>query len=232
MRRFYGSVAALAGTAALLTGCGSSSNSGGPHRDVTVIGSGQVQGAPDTLNSDLGVEVTAPDVSTAISSASTQGKALIDAMVTAGARREDIRTTDVSVQPEYSNDRTVTGYRASNTVHVVVRDLTKASAILGAATQAGGNATRIDSVSFALDDNSKLLADARARAFADAKARAEQYAVLSGLKLGSVTTINETSSGANPPPPSARSQFAAPDIPLEPGTQTVTFTVTVKWELD
>jgi len=231
MRRFYGSVAALAGTAALLSGCGSSS-SPDPHRDVTVIGSGQVQGAPDTLNSDLGVEVTAQDVSTAISTASIRAKAVIDAMVAAGARREDIRTTDVSVQPQYNTDQTVTGYRSSNTVHVVVRDLTKASAILGAATQAGGNDTRVNSVSFALDDDSKLLADARARAFADAKARAEQYAVLSGLKLGSVKTINETSSGANTPPPIARNQLAAPDIPLEPGTQTVTFTVTVKWALD
>jgi len=231
MRRFYGSVAALAGTAALLSGCGSSS-SPDPHRVVTVIGSGQVQGAPDTLNSDLGVEVIAPDVSTAISTANTQAKAVIDAMVAAGARREDIRTTDVSVQPQYGTDQTITGYRAGNTVHLVVRDLPKASAILGAATQAGGNDTRVNSVSFALDDDSKLLADARARAFADAKARAEQYAVLSGLKLGSVKTINETSSGANTPSPKARDQLAAPDIPLEPGTQTVAFTVTVKWELD
>jgi len=230
MRRISGSVAVLAGAATLLTGCGSSGPT--PHRNVTVIGSGQVQGAPDTLNSDLGVEVTAPDVSTAIGTASTQAKAVIDAMVAAGARREDIRTSDVSVQPQYSTDHTVTGYSSRNTVHVVVRDLTKASAILGAATQAGGNDTRINAVSFALDDNSKLLADARARAFADAKARAEQYAVLSGLKLGSVKTINETSSGDSTPPPTFRNQAAAPDIPLEPGMQTVTFTVTVKWELN
>ncbi|WP_216898671.1 SIMPL domain-containing protein [Nocardia alni] len=233
MRRITGSVAisgAVLGAAILLTGCGDSS-SPNPHRDVTVIGSGQVQGAPDTLNSDLGVEVTAPDVSTAISTAGTKAKAVTDAMVAAGARREDIRTTDVSVQPQYGTDQTVTGYTSSNTVHVVVRDLTKASAILGAAAQAGGNDTRINSVSFALDDNSKLLADARARAFADAKARAEQYAVLSGTKLGTVKKINETSSGTNPPPPMARNEAAPAEVPLEPGTQTVTFTVTVTWEL-
>jgi uncharacterized protein YggE len=230
MRRITGSVAVLAGIAALLCGCGSASP--GPSRHVTVIGSGQVQGAPDTLNSDLGVEVIAPDVSSAIATASTQAKAVTDAMVAAGARREDIRTTDVSVQPQYNTDQTVTGYRSSNTVHVVVHDLTKASAILAAAAQAGGNETRINSVSFALGDNSKLLADARARAFADAKARAEQYAVLSGLKLGTVQTIHETSSGARVPPPITPNRAEAPDIPLEPGTQTVTFTVTVTWELD
>ncbi|WP_307627655.1 SIMPL domain-containing protein [Nocardia vaccinii] len=230
--RIIGSVAVLAGVVALVSGCGSSDSTPAPGRDVTVIGSGEVQGTPDTLNSDLGVEVTAPDVSTAISTASAKAGAVADAMVAAGAKREDIRTTDVSVQPQYGTDQTITGYRSSNTVHVAVRDLTKASAILGAATQAGGNDTRVDSVSFALDDNSKLLADARARAFADAKSRAEQYAVLSGLKLGTVRTIHETSSGDTGPTPSLHKQAAAPNIPLEPGTQTVTFTVTVTWNLN
>ncbi|MQY23752.1 26 kDa periplasmic immunogenic protein [Nocardia sp. RB20] len=196
-----------------------------------MIGSGEVQGTPDTLNADLGVEVTAPDVSSAISTASTRAKSVIDAMVTAGAKREDIRTTDVSVQPQYGADQVITGYRSSNTVHVAVHDLTKASAILTAATQAGGNDTRVDSVSFALDDNAKLLTDARARAFADAKSRAEQYAVLSGSKLGTVRTIHETSSGDTTPAPTLHKQSAMSSIPLEPGTQTVTFTVTVTWNL-
>jgi uncharacterized protein YggE len=223
-----GGLAVLAGTAVLLSGCGSSDS--GISREVTVVGTGQVRGAPDTLNADVGVEVTAPDVSTAIANANGKAKAITDAMVNAGAKREDIRTTDVSVQPQYGPDHTVTGYTAANTVHVVVRDLPKASAVLASAVQAGGNDTRIRGVSFALDDNSKLLADARAGAFADAKARADQYAVLSGLKLKDVKTINESSSGESTPP-QAKTQFASPDVPLEPGQQTVTFTVTVTWTM-
>lgn len=223
-----GGLAVLAGTAVLLSGCGSADS--GISREVTVVGTGQVRGAPDTLNADVGVEVTAPDVSTAIANANGKARAITDAMVTAGAKREDIRTTDVSVQPQYGPDHTVTGYTATDTVHVVVRDLPKASAVLTSAVQAGGNDTRIRGVSFALDDNSKLLADARAGAFADAKARADQYAVLSGLKLKEVKTINETSSGESTPP-QAKTQFATPDVPLEPGQQTVTFTVTVTWTM-
>lgn len=228
MRRFTGIVAVIAGATLLLSGCGSSDS--GTAREVTVVGTGQVRGAPDTLNADVGVEVTAPDVSTAIDQANDKAKAVTDAMVTAGATREDIQTTDVSVQPQYGPDRNVSGYTATNTVHVVVRDLPKASAILSAAVQAGGNATRIRGVSFALDDNSKLLADARAGAFADAKARADQYAVLSGLKLRDVKTINETRGGESTSP-QAKAQFAMPDVPLEPGQQTVTFTVTVTWNM-
>ncbi|NKY87104.1 SIMPL domain-containing protein [Nocardia veterana] len=228
MRRITGTVAVIAGTTLLLSGCGSSDS--GTSREVTVVGTGQVRGAPDTLNADVGVEVTAPDVSTAIENANAKASAVDDAMVNAGAKREDIQTTDVSVQPQYGPDQKVTGYTATNTVHVVVRDLPKASAILSAAVRAGGNDTRIRGVSFALDDNSKLLADARAGAFADAKARANQYAVLSGLTLKDVKTINETRSGESAPP-QAKTQFATPDVPLEPGQQTVTFTVTVTWNM-
>ncbi|GAB2701128.1 SIMPL domain-containing protein [Nocardia thraciensis] len=227
MRRITGAATALAAIA-VLSGCGGDAPATG--RDVTVVGTGQVRGAPDTLNSDLGVEATAPDVSTAIETANREAKAVVDAMVGAGVTREDIRTTDVSVQPQYGPERAVTGYRAANTVHVTVRDLTKASAVLDAAAKAGGNDTRIRGVSFALDDNSKLLADARARAFADAKSRAEQYAVLSGLKLKDVKTVNETRSGGGEPP-APRTQFAMPEVPLEPGMQTVTFDVTVTWSM-
>ncbi|GAB4589559.1 SIMPL domain-containing protein [Nocardia sp. IFM 10818] len=232
MRRLTGICAAAAGTALLLTGCGSSDSEGGA-RTVTVVGTGKVQGAPDVLNADLSAEVTAPDVSAAVDGANAKAKAMTDAMVGAGAKREDIRTSDLSVQPEYGPEgRTITGYRATNSVHVAIRELPKASAVLDAAVKAGGNETRISSVSFGLEDNTKLLSDARARAFEDAKSRAQQYADLSGLGLKSVQTISEDSSG-DWPSPLARENApsGAADFSLEPGQQTVTFTVTVVWEI-
>ncbi|MCM6777414.1 SIMPL domain-containing protein [Nocardia sp. CDC159] len=232
MRRITGIAAALAGTAVLVSGCGHSDSGSDSAREVTVVGNGQVRGAPDILNADLGVAVTAGDVSTAVDTANSRAKAVTDAVIGAGAKREDVQTADVSVQPQYGPDQKVTGYNATNSLHIVVRELPKASAILAAAVQAGGNETRVQGVSFALDDNSKLLADARARAFADAKARAEQYAVLAGLKLREVKTVSESASGGAPPPPGPRyNQAPMSDVPLEPGMQTVTFNVTVTWTL-
>ncbi|WP_225726157.1 MULTISPECIES: SIMPL domain-containing protein [unclassified Nocardia] len=224
--RYMPFVAVVAGAAMLCTGCGKSATPA--DRDVTVVGTGQVRGAPDTLNADLGVEVAADNVSGAIATVNDRAKAMTDAMVAAGVAREDIRTTDLSIQPQYTPDgHTVTDYRATNMVHVVVRELSKASAVLDGAIKAGGNETRLRGVSFALEDNSKLISDARARAFADAKSRAEQYAVLAGLKLKDVVTINEATSD-NPKPQSAN---APESFSLEPGTQTVTFTVKVTWAL-
>ena len=52
-----------AGLAAALSGCDShnSGSLGADPRQVTVFGSGQVQGVPDTLIADVGIQVTAAD---------------------------------------------------------------------------------------------------------------------------------------------------------------------------
>ncbi|RMI34365.1 SIMPL domain-containing protein [Nocardia stercoris] len=229
MRQLTGTVAGLVGLAALMAGCGSDTPAESSSREVTVVGTGQVQGAPDTLDADLGVEVTGADVSGAIAAANTASKAVTDAMVAAGVQRADIRTTEVTLQSETGPDRAVTGFRATNTVRATIRDLGKASSVLGAAVTAGGNDVRIHNVSYAIEDDTKLLSDARSRAFADAKSRAEQYAGLAGLKLRDVKSINEAPSSG--PAPAPRGMQAMPEIPLEPGTQTVSFTVTATWSL-
>jgi uncharacterized protein YggE len=94
----------------------------------------------------------------------------------------------------------------------------------------GGDATRISSVSYSIADDSQLVKDARARAFNDAKARADQYAQLSGLRLGRVLSISEASGNTPGGPPAPARSMAA--VPLEPGQQTVSFSVTAVWELD
>ena len=94
----------------------------------------------------------------------------------------------------------------------------------------GGDATRINSVSYSIADDSQLVKDARSRAFNDAKNRAEQYAQLSGLRLGQVLSISEATGSAPPPRRRAAARHAAA-VPLEPGQQTVSFSVTAVWEL-
>lgn len=84
-------------------------------RQVTVVGSGQVQGVPDTLTADAGIEFTAPDVTTAMNQTNDRQQAVINALVGAGLDRKDISTTTVTLEPQYSNGTaTITGYRATN----------------------------------------------------------------------------------------------------------------------
>ena len=200
-------------------------------RQVTVVGSGHVQGTPDTLTADVSVEFTAPDVTAAMNQTSQRQQAVINALVSAGVDRKDISTTQVSLQRQYGPDSSaIVGYRAGNSIAVKIRKLDSASNTLALIVSTGGDATRINSVNYSIDDDSHLVKDARGRAFQDANDRAQQYAQLSGLELGKVISISE-SAGPTPPTPLPMPRAVAAPVPLEPGEQTVGFSVTVVWEL-
>jgi uncharacterized protein YggE len=235
-------VLAAAALVATLSGCdatsGPSTAAANPElRQVTVVGSGEVKGTPDTLNVNASIEFIAPDVTGAMNQTSDRQGAVIQALVDAGVDRNDISTSQVSLQPQFApttDSTAITGYRASNSIDVKIRQLDAASQALALIVSTGGNATRINSVNYSIDDDSQLVRDARSRAFNDAKDRAQQYAELSGLGLGSVLSISEVA-GSQPPIPlqSPRADMAmAAPVPVEPGQQTVGFSVTVVWELD
>jgi uncharacterized protein YggE len=233
--------AAAAFTMAAISACDSHTSTPAPGvnpRQVTVLGSGQVQGVPDTLTADIGIEFSAPDVTAAMNQTNDRQLAVINALVGAGLDRKDISTTQVTLQPQYSNPEpngtaSITGYRATNAIQVRIHPTDAASRMLALVVSTGGDATRITSVSYSIADDSQLVKDARARAFNDAKNRADQYAQLSGLRLGKVLSISEAS-GSSPTAgaPSAPPKAMATAVPLEPGQQTVSFSVTAVWELD
>jgi uncharacterized protein len=231
-------VLAAAGlTAAGLSACDATSgpvlNPDDDVREVTVAGAGEVQGTPDTLNVNASIEFVAPDVTGAMNQTSDRQQAVINALVDAGVDRKDISTSQVSLQPQFAggDSTAIVGYRASNSIDVKIRQLDAASRALALIVSTGGDATRINSVNYSIEDDSELVRDARSRAFEDARDRAEQYAQLSGLNLGKVISISEST---GPPPPTPLpgprgAEMAA--VPLEPGQQTVGFSVTVVWEL-
>ena len=233
-------LAAAGFTVAVLSACDKHNAAPGPGtnpRQVTVVGSGQVQGVPDTLTADAGIEFTAPDVTAAMNQTNDRQQAVINALVGAGLDRKEISTTTVTLEPQYSNPgangtASITGYRATNAIQVKIHPTDAASGMLALIISTGGDATRISSVSYSVADDSQLVKDARARAFNDAKARADQYAQLSGLRLGRVLSISEVSGNQPAPggPPAPPRSMAA--VPLEPGQQTVSFSVTAVWELD
>ncbi|SRX93278.1 hypothetical protein MSP7336_01515 [Mycobacterium shimoidei] len=225
-------VVALILAAATLSACdGDSAPVKDNPRQVTVVGAGHVEGVPDTLTADVAIEFVAPDVTTAMDRTNDRQQAVIRALTNAGVDSKDISTTDVTLQPQYAGSPgTITGYRAANSIRVKIRKTDAASHLLAVIVETGGDATRINSVSYSIADDSQLVKDARARAFQDAKNRAEQYAQLSGLKLGKVLSISESSGSTPPPSPMPRGAMST-EVPLQPGQQTVNFSVTLNWEL-
>ncbi len=164
---------------------------------------------------------------------SDRTRAVIDALVNnAKVDRKDISTSSVNLQSQYRPDSSaITGYHASNSLAVKIRNLGSASQTLALIVSNGGNATRINSVDYSIEDDSQLVKDARARAFDDAKARAEQYAHALGARARQGHLDLGGRAGVIAAGPTPMPRAAAAPVPLEPGQQTVSFSVTVIWEL-
>ncbi|WP_344076620.1 SIMPL domain-containing protein [Luedemannella helvata] len=208
----------------------------GPSRDsVLVSGTGEVYGNPDTLITDLAVEITAATVSDAVDRANAAATRMRDALLRAGVARADIQTSSLSIGTRTNEDGATTGYTASQGFTVKIRNLPRAGDILSAGIAAGGNASRLYGVSFVMDNDAALVARARRGAFADARRTAELYAREAGRPLGRVLKITETASGCEGCDSSEASRGGfgggAPGA-LEPGRHRLSVTVNVEWALN
>lgn len=202
---------------------------------ITVTGTGEVTGTPDTVEVSLGVAVLAETVQEATTTAAQKADALISALTGAGVDQKDITTTDYSIYPEYdysSNKERLVGYRVSNTVRVKIRNVDDTGSLIDAATEAGGNDVRVSGLQFSIDDDAEMVKAARAAAWSDALAKATQLAELSGQELGQAISINETVSSTPPPVFYERAAAdAAVETPIEPGTSAVTISLSVNFTL-
>jgi uncharacterized protein YggE len=203
---------------------------------VVVSGLGKVSGTPDVLRVQLGVEVRRADVSAALRDANTVQNRVRNALRGDGVDPKDMQTADVSLYPAYTNKGAPNGYTVNQSLIVKLRDLARAGKAIGDAVEAGGNAARVQGVSFALEDNAALLEKARDAAYGEAKKKADRYAQLSGRSLGRVELISEEVPQDAQPMPYARAALsaaapAASDIPLDAGQSQVSVSVTVRWSL-
>lgn len=210
---------------------------------ITVVGEGRISGRPDVVRATVGVEVTADSVQAALERANEQAAAVIAALRDAGIPEDDIQTREVSLherhrerppQPQGQQPAGGSSYVATNLVEVRIGDVDGAGEVLQAAADAGGEAARIRSVRFALEENDELLSAARERAFADARAKAAQYAQLAGRELGELVAVDEVHSSRPGPTPFAGGDEAtarAGSLPVAPGSEEQSVQVVMVWSL-
>ena len=157
----------------------------------------------------------------------SDAQAIVDALKKAGVDSSDIQTTQVSLWPQTSNDGTeITGYQASNSVHVTAA-LGKSGELVDAAVGAGAN--NVEGPSLDTADKSSLYDQALQQALGDAKGKAQAIADAAGLTLGAVEKVRE--GGNTVPVPSFAAEKAATGtaVPIEAGTQQIQASVTVTY---
>lgn len=200
---------------------------------ITVTGTGTVNGTPNQLTLSIGVQVTAASVESALAQADQAVSRVTAVLKARGVAARDIQTSGLSIQPDYRNNSPAPdGYDVSEYLTATLRSISAAGAQIQAAVQAGGNAVTIDGISLDLTDTSGLLARARAAAVADARHKAAQYASAIGQPLGPVVSITDQAPGQ--PLPFAQASASAPrsaSIPISPGTQQLSVSVTVVYAI-
>jgi hypothetical protein len=224
-------VAALAlSLAALLTSCSSSAvpaGPGGPPGGIVGRGEGKVTGNPDTATLVLGVQTQAPSAQSALDANNGKANAVIAMLKGRGVKPEDIRTSELSINPSYGNNGKINGYQVSNQVTVTLHDIPSAGRIIDAAAEAAGDSIRVQQLSFSIADDSALRDQAREAAAKQAKAKAEKMAEALGVSLGPL--LSATESFSSPPMPIPYGAQARMDVgsapPIEPGTQQLSITV-------
>lgn len=205
-----------------------------PPRSIRVSGKGSVSVASDKADLTLSVEISAKTAEAARNQAATAMDALIKAVKDNGVASKDIQTSSVSLYPNYSNDAAnrIIGYQLTNQVVVCIRDINKTSDIIDTAVKAGGNSTRVQGISFGIEDPEPAQSQARAKAFANAKMKAEEYAKLAGVSLAAPLHISEGSPLPATPTPYGEVRMKAAmaesaSTPVQAGEQEVTVQVDV-----
>lgn len=162
-------------------------------RGITVVGRGEALGRPDQAEVQIGVETFAETVAQATGENETTVASLMTALEAEGIDPADIQTSNYGIWAEQrygeNGPEGIVGYRVTNQVSVIIRDVEKVGAVIGAATEAGAN--NVHGVSFSVADPAALEAEARAEAIADAHARAASLADLNDVELGEVVTVSE-----------------------------------------
>jgi uncharacterized protein YggE len=223
-------VAAALALAGVGTTGGARGDTGADAGALTVSGSGAVTGVPDQAELSFGVTTQGGSAAQALGANAAEMRRVIAALVDARIEQKDIQTESVELSPVYSeNGDTVVGYRASNSVSATVRDLVRAGAVVDAAVGAGAN--QVSGPSLTRSDEDTLYQSALKAAVANGRAKAAVLAAAAGVQLGAARTVTETGELPSPKPFEARQAIGADSTPIEPGTQTITASVTIEFAI-
>jgi hypothetical protein len=122
----------------------------------------------------------------------------------------------------------------SNTVEVKVRVIANAGKIIDAAVAVASDAVRVNNIYFSVDNPTVAMDQARELALLDAKAKAQQIARVTGVSLGQVSFVSDSSSSGGrivAPSFDAKAGAEGATTPILPGDTDLTVSVQVIYNI-
>ena len=203
---------------------------------LSVSAQAEARRVPDVATISAGVVTQAADANAAMRANATQMDKVMAAIRAAGIAERDIQTSGVNLNPQYkyvdNQAPAITGYQASNTVNLKVRDIARLGKVLDALVASGAN--QVNGPSFEIDQPEAAYDEARRSALDKAQARAAMYAKTLGLRVRRIVSISE-GGGFQPPMPMpmmamARGKAEA-DTAVSPGETTLSANLDMVFEL-
>ena len=224
-----------------------------PAATITVTGTSQSDIANQTAGFSATITSTNADKQKATDDVNTKMTALIKSIKDFGIADADIKTESVNVYqmpvspvpvpqngsgaqtliypvPPVPGGSAGGDWQASNSITITLKDVSKASSLSDLLNQSG--ATNVYGPNLGVGTNTSATdATLLAKAVADARQKAETIAKAGGQTVGKMINVQE--SGSNYPVPMlyATKDSAAVGSPIQPGTSTLSKSVTVVFEL-
>lgn len=192
---------------------------------VVVTGESSVQAQPDTTVLTLAVVTQNANASEAQAENASKTDAVVRAVRAAAGAGAEVSTSGYSLQPQYAYKEgappTITSYIARNAVTVTTGELTRAGAVIDAASRAGANS--VDGLSFTLRNDVQARQRALSEATREALSKARTVATTLGGSVVRVVEVQEASA-FHPPVPVYKAEFGRAAVtsqaatPVEPGS--------------
>ncbi|SFD18437.1 SIMPL domain-containing protein [Flavobacterium phragmitis] len=165
---------------------------------INVNGEGKVKVAPDQVCISATVETKGNNAKDVKKQNDEKIDAVLKFIKKMNIPTADFKTKQVALNPQYDYEKKKTSYNATQTVEIVVKDLSKYDELMEGLVQQGIN--RIDRVSFESSKLAQYQSEARKLAMKDAKVKAEEYVSVLGQKVGKAFTISDNSQVYHPQP--------------------------------
>lgn len=217
-------------------------NSLAASRTITVSAQGMTTASPDTADISFSVLSQGQDPQSLSANNTQKMNAVLQFVSSQNIASSDIQTTAYDLEPNYQYDKVsqkniINGYTLTQTVTVKIRNLNNVATVLGGLAPLGVN--EIGGVTFTIDDDTAVVAAARADAFAKAETKAQSMAQEAGVSLGQVVNVSENSVVpfpyyANTMSYGATAGGVAASVPapsIQPGSQQVTDNISITYSL-
>lgn len=172
---------------------------------VNITVEGRSDQPPDIASFTAGVVAQGNTAGEAMQANAARMNAVVAALRGAGVADRDIRTSRLSLQPQYhrptpirsadgimimpNEPPRIIGYEARNTVSIRMRNIGRMGQMIDALVSAGAN--EVNGPSFAVEEPDDAADEARADALRKARSRAELYAREAGFRSARLLTISE-----------------------------------------